>query len=62
MWTDYNLPYFKNYGKWSVGLNARNVLASDNDLIPIQAHTDGNVARYRFAPQRVIYLSSKFDF
>jgi len=62
VWTDYRLPYFERYGKWSVGLNVRNVLGSPDDLIPIQAHTDGNVARFRYAPQRVIYLSSKFNF
>lgn len=61
-WTEYELPYFKKHGNWSIGLNVRNILASEDDVIPIQAHTSGAVARYRYAPQRVIYLSSKFEF
>lgn len=62
VWANYKMPFFREYGAWSVGVNVRNVFASADDIIPIQTHTNGAVARVRFAPQRAIYLSSKFEF
>lgn len=62
VWLRYKMPFLREHGEWSVGLNVRNVFSSPDDLIPIQTHTNGAVARYRFAPQRVIYLSSTFEF
>lgn len=62
VWVNYRLPFFREHGDWSVGLNVRNLLASEDNLIPIQTQTNGAIARYRYAPQRLIYLSSKFKF
>lgn len=62
VWVNYKMPFFKEYGAWSVGLTVRNLFSGSDDFIPVSAHTNGGIARVRMAPPRTMYLSSKFKF
>jgi outer membrane receptor protein involved in Fe transport len=46
---------------WNIGLNIRNLIASD-DLIPIHANADGSYGTVRIPPDRIWSISNSFRF
>ena len=62
VWFSYRMPFFREYGRWKLQLNVRNVFSNSDDFIPVRAQPDGQVAAVRMAPQRTFNLSSTFEF
>jgi hypothetical protein len=61
-WVSYDMPFFRDIGRWKIQLNVRNAFSDSDDFIPIRAQPDGQVAAVRAAPQRTFILSSTFEF
>jgi len=60
----YDMPRFKDFAKWRIQLNVRNVFADEDDVIPVsvQGGLPGVFGRVRTAPQRQFLLTNTFTF
>jgi hypothetical protein len=58
----YGLKVWRDKVDWKAALQVRNAFASGGDLIPVTVQPTGEVASYRLAPERRIYLTNTFSF
>lgn len=63
---DLNVSYGRKVWRdkidWKATLQVRNIWSSGDDLIPVTVQPTGDVASYRLAPERRIYLTNTFSF
>ncbi len=63
---DLNIAYgrklWQNKLDWKATLQVRNAFASGDDLVPVTVQPTGEIASYRLAPERRIYLTNTFSF
>lgn len=58
----YGRKLWSNKIDWKATLQVRNAITSGGDLVPVTVQPDGQVASYRLAPERRIYLTNTFSF
>jgi outer membrane receptor protein involved in Fe transport len=63
---DLNVAYGRKIWRdkidWKATLQVRNAYASGGDLVPVTVQPTGEIASYRLAPERRVYLTNTFSF